>query len=149
MTRYELREQVCGADGPRGGPRRRSANSSSSTDGGASVEGEGHRYRPWGFRGGADGQPAELSLVRAGGVANEMPSKVPHTAVRAGDRFVCSGPAGGGYYDAFTRAAGKVLDDVLDGLISADSARADFGVAITPGGTVDTTQTAALRGTRG
>jgi N-methylhydantoinase B len=148
VTRYELREQVCGAGASRGGLGS-IREFEFLADGGASVEGEGHRYRPWGFRGGADGQPAELSLVRAGGAASALPSKVPHTAVRAGDRFVCSGPAGGGYGDAFTRPPAKVLDDVLDGLISAASARHDFGVAITPAGTLDTAQTAVLRGTRG
>ena len=32
------------------------------SDGGASVEGEGHRYQPWGFDGGLDGHPAALRL---------------------------------------------------------------------------------------
>src|SRR5271168_824024 len=124
VTRYELREQVCGAGASRGGLGS-IREFEFLADGGASVEGEGHRYRPWGFRGGADGQPAELSLVRAGAAALALPSKVPHTAVRAGDRFVCSGPAGGGYGDAFTRDPRKVQDDVLDGLISTASARDD------------------------
>ena len=55
------------------------------SDGGASVEGEGHRYRPWGFRGGREGQPAELRLERADGSVVPLPSKVPHTQVKTGD----------------------------------------------------------------
>ncbi len=36
------------------------------SDGGASVEGEGHRYRPWGFLGGNEGMPAKLDLMVPG-----------------------------------------------------------------------------------
>ena len=34
-------------------------------DGGFSIEGEGHKYRPWGFAGGADGFTAGLRLQAA------------------------------------------------------------------------------------
>ena len=56
VTRYEWREDVYGA-----GLWRVGLGSVREfmylSDGGASVEGEGHRYRPWGFRGGRQGQP--------------------------------------------------------------------------------------------
>jgi N-methylhydantoinase B len=67
--------------------------------------------------------------------------------VRAGDRFVCAGPAGGGYGNPHERPADKVLADVLDGLITAEIAARDFGVAIA-GSTVDAAKTAALRARR-
>jgi N-methylhydantoinase B len=143
VTRYELRDNVCGAGTSRGGLGS-VREFEFLTDGGASVEGEGHRFRPWGFRGGADGQPAELALVRASGDTAHLPSKVPHTAVRAGDKFVCAGPAGGGYGDPFARSADKVLADVLDGLITPEIAARDFGVAIAAN-KVDTAKTEALR----
>jgi len=145
VTRYELREDVCGAGASRGGLGS-VREFEFLSDGGASVEGEGHRFRPWGFRGGADGQPARLALVRADGAASELPSKVPHTAVRAGDRFVCAGPAGGGYGDPKTREPARVLADVLDGLITPETARRDFGVVIADG-RLDQAATAALRAT--
>jgi N-methylhydantoinase B len=44
------------------------------SDGGASVEGEGHRYRPWGFLGGSKGMPAKLDLL-AGGTTRALPSR--------------------------------------------------------------------------
>ena len=77
VLRYELREDVAGAGKWRGGlgSVREFAFLS---DGGASVEGEGHRYRPWGFLGGAEGMPAKLDLVVAGGRTHALPSKVPH-----------------------------------------------------------------------
>jgi N-methylhydantoinase B len=144
VTRYELREDLCGAGQWRGGlgSVREFVYLS---DGGASVEGEGHRYRPWGFDGGLEGQPAELRLERADGSVTELPSKVPHTQVGAGDRFVCVGPAGGGYGHPFARDPERVLDDVLDGLISSETARRDFGVVLTPEMTIDMEATAAAR----
>ena len=64
--------------------------------------------------------------------------------MRAGDKFVCAGPAGGGYGDPFARPADKVLADVLDGLITPEIAARDFGVAVAAG-TIDTAKTEALR----
>jgi N-methylhydantoinase B len=144
VTRYELREDMCGAGQWRGGlgAVREFVYLS---DGGASVEGEGHRYRPWGFRGGLEGQPAALRLERTDGSVAPLPSKVPHTQVKTGDRFVCVGPAGGGYGHPYDRAPECVLDDVLDGLISVETARRDFGVVLTPAMTIDTDATAVAR----
>ena len=147
VTRYELREDACGAGQWRGGfgSVREFVYLS---DGGASVEGEGHRYRPWGFDGGLDGHPAQLRLERANGQVTPLPSKVPHTQVKTGDRFVCIGPAGGGYGQSFARDPQRVLDDVLDGLISIATAQRDFGVVISADGTVDVGATARARVTR-
>jgi N-methylhydantoinase B len=144
VTRYELRKDVSGAGQWRGGfgSVREFVYLS---DGGASVEGEGHRYRPWGFDGGMDGQPAALRLERIDGSVTALPSKVPHTQVKAGDRFVCLGPAGGGYGQPFVRPPERVLDDVLDGLISIAAAQRDFGVVIKPDLTIDLAATAAAR----
>jgi N-methylhydantoinase B len=144
VTRYELREDTCGAGQWRGGlgSVREFVYLS---DGGASVEGEGHRYRPWGFAGGQDGSPATLRLEHPDGRVVELPSKVPYTQVSAGDRFVCVGPAGGGYGQPFARDPQRVLDDVLDGLISIATARRDFGVVITPAMTIDMAATVAAR----
>ena len=68
--------------------------------------------------------------------------------MKTGDRFVCIGPAGGGYGEPFAREPQRVLDDVLDGLISIDTARRDFGVIIRADGTVDVGATARARATR-
>ena len=144
VDRYELREDVCGAGQWRGG-----LGSVREfvylDDGAASVEGEGHRFAPWGFRGGSDGATAGLRLDRKNGKGGELPSKVPHTAVQAGDRFVCVGPAGGGYGDPLLRDPAQVLSDVTDGLISIDTAVKDYGVVITKGLAIDEAATAQRR----
>ena len=148
VRRYELREDVCGAGRWRGGLGS-VREFEYLDDGGGSVEGEGHRFRPWGFRGGDDGQASALVLARADGSSADLPSKVPHTVVAAGDRFVCEGPAGGGYGDPNERDPVQVLDDVLDGFISPETAERDYGVAISADGrAVDEEATAMARAAR-
>jgi N-methylhydantoinase B len=38
-----------------------------------------------------------------------------------------------------------VRDDVADGLLSTEAARRDYGVVLTPAGTIDETETSRLR----
>ena len=120
-------------------------SSSTSPDGGASVEGEGHGFNPWGFDGGLDGRPAALRLNLADGSDRELPSKAPYMPLKAGDRFICVGPAGGGYGDPLKRDPRAVLDDVIDGLISRDSALRDYRVAVTSDLRLDEAKTLELR----
>jgi N-methylhydantoinase B len=55
-------------------------------------------------------------------------------------------PGGGGFGDPRERDPELVRADVLDGLISRESAESDYGVALTPDGKIDQTRTAQLRG---
>ena len=148
IDRYELRDDVCPAGQWRGGLG--SVREFTYLEaGGASIEGEGHAFAPWGFAGGADGATASLTLRRADGAEQAMPSKMPHTATGAGDTFIVTGPAGGGYGDPFKRDPARVRADVLDGFVTLDAARAEYGVAITVDGKVDAAQTESLRSGRG
>jgi N-methylhydantoinase B len=144
VDRYELRQDACGAGKWRGG-----LGSVREfvflSDGGCSIEGEGHRYRPWGFAGGTEGWTAAIRMEDAEGDAEDLPSKVPYKAAKAGDRYVCVGPSGGGYGPPFERAPEKVRDDVLDGFISREIAAHDYGVVITEAGELDAEATAAAR----
>lgn len=146
VARYELRENACGAGKWRGGfgSVREFAYLS---DGAASVEGEGHCFDPWGLVGGGHGASAQLRLVREDGEQTPLPSKVPHKRIGTGERLRCVGPAGGGYGDPLERDPSKVLDDVLDGLISEDIAERDYGVVILED-RVDVAATAARREAR-
>jgi N-methylhydantoinase B len=59
---------------------------------------------------------------------------------------ICLGlPGGGGFGDPRTRDPARVLDDVLDGLITAEEARRDYGVAIDAEGKIDEAETVRLR----
>ena len=144
VTRYELREDGSGAGEWRGGLGS-VREFSYLSNGGASVEGEGHAFAPWGLGGGKPGSPAELRLVKQDGAVEMLPSKVPHMQIRAGERFTCIGPAGGGYGDPLVRDPALVRDDVADGLLSTEAARRDYGVVLTPAGTIDETETSRLR----
>ena len=144
VGRYELREDACGAGQWRGGLGS-VREFEYLADGGASVEGDGHEFDPWEFAGGRGGRPAELRLVRRNGESEPLPSKVPHMRISAGERFACIGPGGGGYGDPLARDPRRVADDVADGLISADVAARDYGVALTPDGTADQAETVRLR----
>lgn len=73
-----------------------------------------------------------------------LASKVPHQKVHSGDRLLVLGPGGGGYGNPFLRDPQAVLDDVLDELITAASAREHYGVAVV-GDHVDDASTVALR----
>jgi N-methylhydantoinase B len=143
VNRYELRENLVAAGEWRGeiGSVREFTY---LTDGGFSVEGDGHKFKPWGFAGGADGSPSALIQVISGGDKIELPSKVPYRKAKAGDRLISYGPSGGGYGDPLARSPESVLDNVIDGLFSADVAREQYGVMIVRD-QVDLTGTQALR----
>ena len=146
MNRYELREDVIAPGEWRGGIGSVRVFTYLS-DGGFSVEGDGQKHRPWGFDGGTDGLPGELIMETKAGTRLALPSKVPYQKAARGDRLLAYGPSGGGYGDPFRRDAGAVLDDVLDGLFSAEIARTHYGVAIIDGA-VDAAATERLRKAR-
>ena len=59
---------------------------------------------------------------------------VTHTAnrvpLKAGEAYEYRFGGGGGWGDPFEREPQKVLDDVLDGYVSVEGARRDYGVAL-------------------
>lgn len=143
VTRYELRNDAAAAGQWRGGIGS-IREFSYLADGGFSIEGDGHKYRPWGFAGGADGFTAELQLQTADGAIEPLASKVPYHKAAAGDRLIACGPSGGGYGDPRQRSPEAVLEDVLDGYVSVEGALSTYGVAIS-NGKVDQARTAELR----
>ncbi len=128
VNRYELRSDAAAAGEWRGGIGT-VREFTFLGDGGFSLEGDGHRYAPWGFAGGADGYTASLKLVTVEGVEVALPSKVPYHKAKAGDRLVSLGPSGGGYGDPARRDPAAVRHDVRDGLISAEQASRSYGAA--------------------
>lgn len=147
VLKYELREDACGAGQWRGGIGT-IKEVEYLTDGGASVEGEGHSFAPWGFNGGQDGYTAALIQKTRDGATMNLPSKVPFRPARAGDRFIAIGASGGGYGDAKERSPEVVLSDVLDGYISRQEALDSYGVVITTNMEIDAAATAHKRSTK-
>lgn len=50
--------------------------------------------------------------------------------MKPGDRLSLHEPGGGGVGDPMRRSADRVLEDVVEGLVSVDGARRDYGVAV-------------------
>jgi N-methylhydantoinase B len=129
VNRYELRENAVAAGRWRGGIGS-IREFTYLVDGGFSLEGDGHKFRPWGFLGGQEGRTGSLRLNGPDGRVEELVSKVPYRKVKAGDRLVSEGPCGGGYGDPLQRDPTSVRDDVLDGYLTAESALTDYGVVM-------------------
>ncbi len=142
ILKYELREDVCGAGKWRGGMGS-IREFQMLGNGGVSVEGEGHAHKPWGLEGGQDGHTAGL-MMKQGNQTTELPSKLPYKAAQEDAVLVAVGPSGGGYGNPLERDPQKVLDDVLDELITPETAKRDYGVVIA-GGALDRAATDALR----
>jgi N-methylhydantoinase B len=132
VTRYEFREDACGAGRWRGG-----WNSVKEveflTDGSLSVEGDGHANAPWGFAGGSAGAPSRLDLMTREGAVKSLPSMLPTISVSRGNRVRAVGGIGGGYGDPLERDEEAVLADFLDGYLTTQDAAARFGVVIEQG----------------
>ncbi len=146
VERYELRENSAGPGRWRGGFGSVRAFRM-LTDGGLSVEGDGHAHKPWPFAGGEPGTTARLVLRRASGEIASLPSKVSYRRATAGDLLTVVGGSGGGYGPAILREPAAVLADVEDGLVSIDAALRDYGVVIHDG-RVDQAATRAVRSAR-
>lgn len=102
-------------------------------------------HAPHGLFGGGDGAPAINRLSDASG-DRTLPA-MPTTALtlNAGDLYRHVMAGGGGFGDPFTREPERVLEDLLDGRITATHAREAYGVVVTADGAIDQTATAALR----
>jgi N-methylhydantoinase B len=94
-----------------------------------SHRGERHRTAPWGLFGGGPGAQSKSLLTRAGEEPMQVPSKLDFT-MRPGDVLDVWTTGGGGYGDPLDREPERVLEDVLDGKVSVESAREDYGVVV-------------------
>ena len=101
-------------------------------------------HQPYGLNGGSPGAPTR-NVLQTKTEQRSMPSKFTEW-IRRGDTLDHFQAGGGGYGDPFERDPDSVLSDVRNGLVSADSAKRDYGVAIdTECWLVDTDATRVLR----
>ena len=88
-----------------------------------------------------------LAGVQDGSVA-QMGHKTTSLPLKKGDVIRVATPGAGGYGDPKKRPAEKVLKDVVEGKVSVQAARDQYGVAITTDGLnyqIDQQATQALR----
>ncbi|MCH9675161.1 MAG: hydantoinase B/oxoprolinase family protein [Gammaproteobacteria bacterium] len=85
---------------------------------------------PYGLNGGADGTSFHAELLRDG-VSTALPREMMlDLEVRPGDVLTHVQPGAGGYGPALQRGSHAVLEDVLDGKISADYALEHYAVVL-------------------
>lgn len=103
------------------------------------------RFRPYALSGGQPGQPSRNVLNPETPAERPLPGKFNLTLHR-GDVYRHELAGAGGWGDPFARDPLSVLRDVRNGLVSLESARRDYGVAIdTATWTIDGEETARLR----
>jgi N-methylhydantoinase B len=110
-----------------------------------SLRSDRRNHAPSGLQGGLPGSPSLNILSRGAGaeLLDVMPLGL--IAVKKGDRFTHIAPGAGGYGDPLARPSRQVLEDVLDGKISAALAEKIYGVVLKDGCRVDELETQARR----
>jgi len=91
-----------------------------------SIMAERNKIKPWGLAGGHGGAVGEYILVRSDGSETKLPSKCTISILR-GDTLIIRTPGGGGYGDPKNRSPEALKEDVLNGLISRETAREVYG----------------------
>ncbi len=102
----------------------------------------------YGVNGGKTGQSYQVSVIASDGDEKVYPGMSDTVAVKPGSSVRVVTTGGGGWGDPLAREADKVVYDLQCGLISEQSARNDYGVAIALRGRKwmhDAAQTQALR----
>jgi N-methylhydantoinase B len=91
------------------------------------------KTRPWALHGGQEPEPS--GMVIWPGTDREIRVGMYRVTLAAGDRFVNLTAGGGGYGDPLTREPEHVVADVLDGYITAETAKRTYGVVVRTDGT--------------
>jgi N-methylhydantoinase B len=109
------------------------------------ISSDRNRIRPWGVFGGKPASPAACRLTDADGVQLQLKPKDTR-GVRRGDTVLTRTSGGGGWGDPFEREPQRVQWDVIEGLVSVERARSEYGVALTgPELGIDQAETRRLR----
>lgn len=105
------------------------------------------KHPPYGIHGGSPGAPSSHSFFGHDQDAQELPT-MPMQSFRAarGDAFRLVSAGGGGAGDPLRRDVQSVLHDVIEGRVSAQAARRDYGVVLAESGdSIDLESTRSLR----
>lgn len=113
------------------------------------VIAERGRVAPQGLFGGQPGALFRSSVTHPDGSVDHLAAKGAFTVVGKGDRVAICPAGSGGYGDPLERDPQRVLEDVLDGYVSAAAAKESYGVVLDPGERgVDRAATERLRTAR-
>jgi N-methylhydantoinase B len=108
--------------------------------------GDGDVEPAFGLFGGGEGTLNYIELQKPGGETYRCTSKDLVTGVPDETLYVQEAGGGGGYGDPFERPAGKVFEEVRNGIISIEKARELYGVVVDEATmTLDEASTGKLR----
>ena len=105
---------------------------------------ERYIFGPPGRLGGHMGAPGYTTLNPGTDRERDL-GKIDVLELAPGDALRIGTQGGGGFGDPLERPAGKVADDVANGIVSPRGAREHYGVALNADGSVDDRATGALR----
>lgn len=104
------------------------------------------RYPAFGVAGGMAGRRGRILVNPRTPGERELKPLSDGNVLKKGDVVRIMTPGGGGWGSPIERPAAQVRDDVLDGFVSLDSAREDFGVVLRADDvSIDEAATSALR----
>lgn len=93
--------------------------------------GDRHKFHPWGLEGGQPGGTGAFYRIAAcDGSVTQMGHKTTSFPLQKGDVIRVITPGAGGYGDPYKRPVEKVLRDVIEGKVSVEAAKSQYGVAI-------------------
>jgi N-methylhydantoinase B len=87
------------------------------------------RFQPWGIAGGKSAPLCRTEFVSEQGEAKPLPAKIV-LPFKVGEKLRYWTTGSGGYGSPLERDPASVLEDVLNGRVSGESAQADYGVII-------------------
>jgi N-methylhydantoinase B len=135
IQRCELRTDSCGDGATRGGLGMRREIRLLAEEGLFSVLSDRNIIPPYGVYGGHASAPNKFSVRRAGTVVapSDIPGKVSGFRLMCDDVVVIESAGGGGYGDPLERDPNQVAEDVREGYVTTERARARYGVVIRDG----------------
>ena len=110
-----------------------------------SVRNDRVRHPPCGRQAGLDGLAGTQYALAPDGSRKAIPAKTDNHRLEGGDVFVLATSGGGGLGDPHQRPSEAVLADVVEGLVSPESAESDYGVALQPGAVAVDAEATRLR----
>jgi N-methylhydantoinase B len=127
---HEMEPDTAGTGQWRGGPGIRYSLQFYGDPTNIVMFGDGMKIPPFSLGKGSPGSLNRVHLTTPQGESIQMASKEPPLQIPSGTILTVVSSGGGGWGDPTQRSPKQVLQDVRNGIISNESARTDYGVAL-------------------
>jgi N-methylhydantoinase B len=111
-----------------------------------SAHSDRHKVCPWGLFEGKSGGKGSFVLRKKSEEIQKLRSKASGISIKKDDVLSFKTAGGGGYGSPYKRKVDLVKKDYLNGKVTREKARSEYGVVITERGRVDSKATKKLRG---